>query len=267
MDISCVIVEYRSLERIGSCLDSLLRQTSGLAGEIIVSSNSEYPEEERERLKGEFPAARWLFNDRNGGFAYAANRGIEAATGDVIVLLNPDARPRGGLHAAFRFLRDNADAAVLGPKIVNGAGELQDSARAFMTPAMAMRRSLARVFGGSRVLLDRAFDPGRSQPVDWVIGAFMMVNKTALAAVGLLDEGYFMYVEDMDWCRRFRDAGYNVYYFPGLVVEFQGTRRSTAWLCGGKMPGRFACIHARSYLRFLLKHGRPFKGRDKGMGA
>lgn len=262
MDISFVIIEYFSLAEISPCLEALRRHAQGLSHEAIVSSNSGYPREEQERLEMDYPQIRWLFNERNGGFAYAADRGIEATSGEAVVLLNADARLRGELNPALCFMKNHPGAAVIGPRIVNAEGELQDSARPFMTPLRALKRSVARIFNGKRVILEKNFDYGRTQLVDWVIGAFMMIKRSAIDKAGMLDERYFMYLEDMDWCKRFWDRGFQVYYFPGLAVEFAGTRRSTAFLSGSTVTLRYPYAHAGSYLRFLLKHRFSFRRRD-----
>jgi N-acetylglucosaminyl-diphospho-decaprenol L-rhamnosyltransferase len=255
MDLSYVILEYDCLGEIGPCLASLKKFSSGLACEYIVASNSRYDGELRNKVSAEFPEVHWIFNEKNGGFAYAMNRGLETAVGETVALLNADVRLMSDVAPAVIFLSSNPGVGLIGPKIVDEKGTLQDSARPFMTPWRALRRALARVGGGRRVLLERGFDYDRMQPVDWVIGAFMMAKKSAIEKVGTLDEQYFMYVEDMDWCRRFWEGGFAVHYFPELAVEFAGTRRSSAFLSGSGVPGRHAWIHLRSYLRFLRKFG------------
>lgn len=259
MNLSFVVIEYHCLEEIRQCLESLRSHTGKLSVEIIISSNSAYPIKTQDQIKKDFPETRWLFNKKNGGFAYAMNRGIENASGDVLVLLNPDARLLSDIAPACRFLLDCPEVAVLGPRILDREGEIQDSARRFMTPWGLAKRSLTRLLQKREVLLEKNFDYYLAQPVDWVIGAFMMIKKNALEKVGILDEKYFLFVEDMDWCKRFWDNGFQVYYFPDLAVEYQGSRQSTAFLLGKIKPDRYAFLHLRSYFRFVRKHHYFFR--------
>jgi N-acetylglucosaminyl-diphospho-decaprenol L-rhamnosyltransferase len=254
MNISFVVIEYHCLEEIRLCLAALRSHIGKLAVEIFISSNSEYPMEAQAQIKKDFPKTRWLFNEKNGGFAYAMNRGIEKTSGDVVVLLNPDARLLSAIEPAYRFLLARPEIAVLGPRILNHKGEIQDSARCFMTPWVLAKRSLTRLLQKCETLLEKNFNYYLAQPVDWVIGAFMMIKKNAIEKAGLLDEKYFLYVEDMDWSKRFWDSGFMVYYFPDLAVAYEGSRRSIAFLLGNKDPNRYAFLHLRSYFRFVCKH-------------
>ena len=260
MNLSFIIIEYYCLEKITECLTALRSQAENISYEIIVSSNSKHSIEKQDQIIRDFPGIHWLFNKKNGGFAYAMNRGIENASGDVLVLLNPDARLLSDIGPACRFLLEHSEIAVIGPRILNREGEIQDSARCFMTPWGLAKRSLTRLLQKREVLLEKNFDYSLTQPVDWVIGAFMIIKKNTINRVGMLDEKYFLYVEDMDWCKRFWDNGFKVYYFPDLVVEYEGSRQSIAFLLGKTNPNRFALLHLRSYFRFVCKH-RYFFGK------
>jgi len=259
MNISFVVIEYHCLKEIRQCLASLRSHAGKLSVEIIISSNSAYPIETQDQIKKEFSQTRWMFNAENGGFAYAMNRGIEKASGEVVVLLNPDVRLLSDIEPAYRFLLACPEIAVLGPRILNRDGEIQDSARRFMTPWGLAKRLLTRLLQKREVLLEKNFDYNLGQPVDWVIGAFMLIKKSALGKVGMLDEKYFLYVEDMDWCKRFWYNGFQVFYFPDLAVEYEGSRQSTAFLLGEKNPNHFAFLHLKSYFRFVCKHRYFFK--------
>lgn len=191
---SFVILEYNCLQEIAPCLADIREHAAETSCEIVVTSNSLYSEEIRNRLIQEYPGVHWLFNERNGGYAYAMNRGIEAAEGDVIVLLNADARVKDGVGPALGYMNSDPNVGLVGPKIVDGYGNLQDSARPFLTPGTAFRRVMKKVSSGKNVSLEKGFAYDKAQPVDWVIGAFMMVKRNAIEKVGLLDEGYFLYV-------------------------------------------------------------------------
>lgn len=256
IDISFIILEYNCLPEIAPCLASLRENAPDTSCEYIVSSNSLYPEKTRQKLIRESPEIHWIFNDKNGGYPYAMNRGIQAAKGEFVVLLNADTRLKSIVGSALEYFRKTPELGLLGPKMVDNKGNYQDSARNFMTPWLAMRRLLARILFRKRVLLEKGFDYDQGQPVDWVIGAFMMAKKSAIEKAGLLDEGYFLYVEDMDWCLRFWKKGFEVHYLPELVVEYAGTRSSSGFLSGMGRPGRHTLIHFKSYMRYLRKFGR-----------
>jgi hypothetical protein len=254
--VSFVIIEYHSVPDVLTCAESIKVACSSIPFEIIVSSNSTYPEEKKADLLSRYPALTWVFNPANGGFAYGMNAGLHQSKGRIIVITNPDVRINNdNLTQAFRCLESNSDIGVIGPKIVDDKGLLQDTCRPFMTPLKFLSRIPQRLFRKKDVLLDSCFDYASTQSVDWVIGAFMIVRREAFEKVGGLDEGYFLYVEDMDWCKRFWDQGYKVVYFPDLEVEYKGDRKSTSTLFARKNFNKYAYYHFKSYLRFLYKHG------------
>jgi len=201
------------------------------------------------------PDVRWVFNRRNKGFAAGMNSGLLTSRGRVIALINPDVRlSKGNMRKAFDYLISHEDVGLIGPRVVDGKGGVQDSCRTFMGPSQLLARVSRRISHGTDVLLDPTFDYTSTQPVDWVIGAFMMAKREALAKVGLLDENYFLYVEDMDWCKRFWDAGFQIVYFPEIEIVYKGNRKSTSSLASRTMPNIYSFYHVNSYLRFLFKN-------------
>ncbi len=254
MKLSVVTVEYHSIDELESCLAALAVPLDKLEQEIIVSSNSEYDAEKQTLLTETFPTVSWLFNSGNLGFAGGVNRGLERATGEVVLHLNTDALLHEGFAEAVQHLIENRDIAILGPEIRDAIGELQDSCREFMTPLRALRRLKGRLFGKKDILLQDDFDYKSVQDVDWVIGGAFLVNRKAVQDVGLLDEKYFMYVEDMDWCLRFWKRGYRVQYYPMWKVEYKSDRKSVSPLIAGGDLNKHTRYHVASYLRFLVKH-------------
>ena len=257
MDLSLIFIEYHSAEDISTAVSAFHDQcdNDGFEYEIIVSSNSCYPPEQQEELRKQLPGVRWLFNERNGGFAYGMNRGLEAASGDFLLVSNPDARVKTKLSPALDFLKTHPEVGLLGARIEDANGKVQDSCRHFMWPLGMIRRQIVRWFKSRDVLLNPNVDYSRIQSVDWVIGAFMLLRREVYKKTGGFDENYFLYVEDMDWCYRIRLAGYGIYYFPPVKVEYKGDRKSTAalfrdsdFICG------YAAKHFKSYCRFLKKH-------------
>lgn len=253
---SFVIIEYNSINDVLACASTIICACNNLSYEIIVTSNSTYPAPEQKRLQKKFSDLTWVFNTRNVGFAHGMNLGLAKSTGDVIVILNPDVRIKSGeLLTIYEYLMSKNEVGIIGPRIVDRDGVLQDTCRCFMSPLTLFRRIFTRIFTGCDVLIDKNFDYNKVQSVDWVIGAFMMVRRDAFKIVGGLDEGYFLYVEDMDWCKRFWDKGYQVVYYPKLEVEYKGDRKSTSSFFSKKMINKYGLFHLKSYLRFLRKFG------------
>jgi GT2 family glycosyltransferase len=176
-----------------------------------------------------FPSAHLVENERNFGFAKAANQGLEKASGRYVVLLNPDTQVRNGtFERLVSFMDAHPDVGVAGGQLLNADGSRQNSIANF--PSLVtelLNKSLLRW------LFPRRF-PGKernySEPVEVnsVIGACMMVRREALDQVGLLDEDYFLFLEETDWCYRMRKVGWKIYHVPEAeVLHFQGKSAET----------------------------------------
>jgi GT2 family glycosyltransferase len=233
MDVSVVIVSFNSRDYLRSCLRSILNHTQGVEYEVIIVDNAS-GDGSPEMVAAEFPQVTLLRRAENAGFAAANNDGIRAARGEAILLLNPDAELTGNvLPPMYHYLRANPGVGVLGPKLLDEDGSLQLSCRRFpgLATALFNRYSLAtRLFPrnpfSTRYLMTD-FDHNSIAEVDWVSGACMMLPRQAFDLVGLLDEGYFVYIEDVDLCQRAHRAGYKVHYFPEVAVLHRIARSSS----------------------------------------
>lgn len=136
MKISFIIVEYYSLEDILTCSLSIQEnmEKTTCQFEIIVSSNSGYNSERQKQLLSEYPPFRWCFNVKNGGFAYAMNQGLKMASGEILVIMNPDVKLRFGIEGMVDFLAVHKEIGLIAPVIRNVSGDIQDSCRHFITP-------------------------------------------------------------------------------------------------------------------------------------
>ncbi|MDE7401950.1 MAG: glycosyltransferase family 2 protein [Muribaculaceae bacterium] len=250
MLLSFVIVEYNSLGEVKKCLSSL-DSLKGIEHEVIVSSNSSYDTAKRNLLLKESPAnTKWVFNDRNGGFAYAMNRGLEKASGEILVIMNPDIELRYGIGEMYRFLVSHPELGAVAPQVIDRDGNLQDSARPYVTPWRFFKRQMKRIATGQEVVLNPKMDYNKAQTVDWVIGTMIMATREAYNRTGGLSEAYFMYGEDLDWCTRIRKAGLEIAFFPGAQIIYKGTRRARhSW--------KFTKIFFKSHLHYWTKFG-PF---------
>ena len=225
MDLSTIIVNYKSRRALLDCLGSLELDTAGLDREIVVVDN--HPADGTlEVLAQRYPRVRGIANAENVGFARAVNQGIAATTGEFVLVLNPDCFvEQGSIPALIGYLRAHPKTGVVGPRMVGEDGSLQYSARSFpdhFTFLFNRYSLLTRLFPRNRhsrryLLLD--WDHRSVRSVDWLSGACLMVRRTAIDQVGPMDEAYFMFNEDVDWCRRMRQGGWDVVYVPEALIH------------------------------------------------
>jgi hypothetical protein len=253
--VSFVILEYYSLAEITESVKSIIELCKNINYEIIISSNSSYSEHLYSAIELH-PAIKWIFNDKNNGFASGMNSGLNHTQGQFIIFMNSDAQLHSGsMEETIKYLNNNPDVGILGPKITDHLDNLQDSCREFLTPMRLLKRMITRFLHKQDSILTPSFDYNQIQPVDWVIGAFMMVRKSVIEKIGRMDESYFLYVEDMDWCKRCWDKGFKVIYYPELKIIFKGDRKSLSALKDQKISNKFLSYHIKSYLHFLRKFG------------
>jgi hypothetical protein len=231
-----VIVSYNGREHLRECLTSLSRHVFDPDCEVVVVDNASKDGSAR-TVAEEFPQVRLIALDSNTGFAAGANRGVREAKGEAIVFLNPDSEIESDVFGPMlAYLEARPEIGILAPKLVDEDGSLQLSCRRFPSFATALfnrysllTRLLPRNRFSSRYLLTD-WDHSSISQVDWVSGACMMVRRSLLDEIGPLDEGYFMYIEDVDLCQRTHRAGYKVVYFPDATVTHHigGSSRTVA---------------------------------------
>jgi GT2 family glycosyltransferase len=224
MRLSAIIVNYHSLEPLLGTLAALSADAAGLEHEILLVDNSP-GDGTAEAVARRFPAVRHLANPENVGFARAVNRGIEATQGEFVLVLNPDCElSPGALRALLDHMACHPDCALAGPRMEYADGRLQLSARGYPGPMSFLfnRYSLlTRLFPGnpwSRRYLLSDWDHSDTRDVAWLTGACLLARRRAIAEVGALDPAFFMFNEDVDWCRRMNDAGWRVTYVPAARV-------------------------------------------------
>src|SRR5205807_3608843 len=216
VDVSIIVLNYNTCEHLRACLEALLSDSSSaLAGgplsvEVLVVDNAS-SDGSAEMVAAEFPWVRLIRSPRNGGFAFGNNQALTSCAGRDVLLLNPDTlMPRGGIAAMIDRLHAHPEAGVIGPKLLKPDGSMHLACRrSFPTPAVAFYRisGLSRLFPSSprfgRYNLTYV-DPDEAIEVDSVCGACLLVRRAVIERVGLLDERFFMYGEDVDWCLRAR---------------------------------------------------------------
>lgn len=244
--VEAVVVAHDSGDYLKECVASLVAQ---MAPERVVIVDTESSDGSVEAVTTEWSGVRRL-DVPNKGFAFANNRGIEQTSADAVLLLNPDAQAGPGMtDRLLRYLEDHPDVGIVAPLVVDPDGSPQYGAWGrFPSLAESIRLALARL---SRKVMARSRSPERpAEPfdVDWVTGAAMMVRREAIAKVGGMDEGFFLYYEDVDWCKRMKSAGWRVVVVPD-VVAFHHSGKSGA---GSGSPA-----YRKSFVRYAKKHRLP----------
>lgn len=255
VDLSVIIVNWNVRDLLRRCLQSVFANPPTCRREIIVVDNGS-SDGSAEMVRTEFPQVRLIANPDNRGFTAANNQGMAMARGRYVLLLNPDTEVVGAaLMTMTAFADAHPDVGIVGPQLLNPDGSVQSSRRRFPTLATALFESTwLQPYAPRRLLehyyvLDRPDD--RVQDVDWVTGAALMARREAVEQVGPLDEGFFMYSEELDWCRRFREAGWRVAYLPtARIVHYIGKSSEQV------LPARH--IHFQtSKVRYFRKYYGP----------
>lgn len=230
-DVSAVIVSYNTCALLRDCLASVYASTVR-PREVFVVDNASH-DGSQAMVTAEFPAVTLLALDRNLGFAAANNVALRRAASPRILLLNPDATLAADALARLMATLDaRPGAAVAGPRILNPDGSLQSCGYGFPTLLSEIRQSkrvnrlVSLVAGPGRV--PDAAAPDTVREVDWCDGACMLLRRDALDGVGLLDEQYFLYTEELDWCLNARRAGWSIVVDPHAVVWHHRGQSSTS---------------------------------------
>lgn len=232
MQTSVIIVTYNSAGVIGACLDSLAADAAAGALEVIVVDNAS-GDGTVELVRARYPWVVVHAGRENLGYSKGVNVGIRRARAPFLFILNPDTVVRRGAVAKLvDFMERTPGAGIVGPRLVFHDGTVQLSCRRFYTfRVLLLRRTpLGKLFPNARAVrehLMQDFDHAGTRRVDWLIGAAMLVRREAVDSVGMMDERFFLYFEDVDWCYRMAQKGLAVYYVAEAVVE-HGYQRESA---------------------------------------
>lgn len=257
MQFSVVIVSWNVRDLLRRAIASVLREAKEVALEVFVVDNAS-KDGSAEMVREDFPSVRLIANEKNFGFAAACNQAIRESRGEYVLLLNPDTELRSGaLQALARFFASYPSAGVVGGKILNSDGSIQPSVRRFPTLAsqVLILLKLHRVFprlSALRRYFANDFDYSRAQEADQVMGAFFCVPAHLWNAVGLFDERFFVWFEEVDFCKRVRDAGFSVFYAPDAVAIHHGGRSF-----GQLSPIARQWLFGQSMARYMKKHHGP----------
>ena len=255
MDVSIVIVSWNVKPLLERCLRSVFAHVRGVQFEVLVVDNAS-SDGSAAAMAAAFPQATIIANTRNEGFAAACNAAIERATGEYVLLLNPDCALRDdAVSAMVGWMRSHADVAIMGPRILNDDGSVQESVARFpkfADQALVMLK-LHNILPHLPALKRYAyadFDYARESDVDQVKGAALLIRGTAIRRIGFMDAArFFVWYEEVDWCKRAKDAGLRVVYAPVASITHSGGA-SFGQVFG---PARQAMLN-RSMRRYMLKH-------------
>jgi GT2 family glycosyltransferase len=261
VDISIVIVSFNTRNVLRECLQSIERESAGLHVEILVVDNNS-SDGSAEMVEQEFPQVRLFRSEVNLGFASANNVALKVARGRYSALLNSDAfLCRSALALAVWHMDQQPTVGLAGARLVGRDNSWQPSARMFPTllTDFFVLTGLANKFPKSRLFgsFDRTWaDPMLPAQTDWVPGAFSIMRTEALTKVGLFDPEFFLYYEEVDLCRRIRNAGFEIWYWPDVVVIHIGgeSSRQVRSLEMSSAGAQLVRWRMRSTLLYYRKH-------------
>lgn len=260
MLISVIVTNYKTPDLLKLCLRSVKGAAVNLEHEIIVV-DSQAQEETEEFFSADFPEAKYRPFKKNLGYARMVNKGLVEAKGDYLFILNADIiLTVGSLKKIIDYLETHKEVGLLGPQLLSFDGSAQESCFRFYWPSTVLYRRtfLGRTRRGrleiSRFLM-KDFDKKSIKEVDWLLGAALVTSRSALARVGPMDERFFLYFEDVDWCRRFWENGYKIVYFPEAKMHHYHGRISKK--AGGMVDlffNKYTWIHIVSAIKYFWKY-------------
>jgi hypothetical protein len=253
-DLSIIIINYKTPEILDLCIKSLKATIVKISFEIIVVDvETDYKTEYF--IRDSFPDIIFVPLEKNVGYSKSVNAGIKKMDpdGKYILVLNADiiAKP-DAVDKMFSYMEKNPKTGVSGPQLLNFNNTFQNSYFRFYTPEVILyRRTAFKNLTRAKKALDnflmKGSDPGLTQPVDWLMGSALFIRRSALKKVGPMDERFFMYFEDVDWCRRFWDNDFRVMYYPEVkMMHYHGKQSAGSNL--------YALIHIVSAIKYFWKY-------------
>ena len=255
MTLSIVIVNWNTRDLLLGALDSIYRNPPPFDFETIVVDNAS-TDGSAESVRESFPQVRLIANEENAGYAKGNNQGIEASSGRFVLLLNPDVvLPAGGLSESVWILQKHSKVAALGVKLVNPDGSVQRSVRGFPTPTAVFFEAsgLSRIFPKSRIFSAYRMDwfaYDCETDVDQPMGTFLLIPREALEDVGLLDERFPIFFNEVDWCFRAKRKGWRILFTPAVQVVHYGGGSTK------QVSAKMAWESRNGLLAFYRKHYR-----------
>ena len=259
-DLSIVIVHCQTPNFLKMCLGSIFETLSGINYELIIV-DSLSSSGTRNLIKERAPGAKLIFSATNLGYARGVNMGIKQAEGNFVLALNPDIiLTSGSVEQLLAYIQAHPDIGILAPQLRNFNGTVQRSYFRYYQPLTVIaRRSFLKRFSYFRKIVERFLmtdtDQEKIQTPDWIMGSILLVSKQVIAKVGLIDESFFMYFEDVDWARRFWQNGFKVVYYPKVFAYHYHQRESkSGYGIFDVLINRKTRWHISSAAKFFLKY-------------
>jgi len=261
MELSIAINNYRNPELLKLCIDSVKKSVLDVEYEIIVA-DSETGEETEMMMREDYPDVKFFPFKENVGFQAMLKKGIKESFGKYILLLNGDiiVAP-DSIQKLVSYAKGNPEIGMVGPKLLNFNGTLQYSCfRYYNLLTIIYRRiTFLQKFGFVKKHLDwfsmKDYDHENLKEVDWLMGSAMMVSRIAVEKVGPMDSRFFMYMEDVDWCRRFWENGFRVVYYPFSVMNhYHGKGSDKGGFFYSIFFNRLTWTHINSAIKYFLKY-------------
>ena len=258
MKLSVIIVNYNSGALTHSCLESLFGHGLPKESEVIVIDNASR-DDSVAWLRSDWPQITTIANPKNVGLAAAVNQGVAVSSGEYVLMLNPDiiAFPKA-VATLLSFMDAHPQVGVAGGKLLSPNGQLQYSSFRFYRPSTILYRRtwLGGTPWGKKEInrfLMKDFDHATARPVEWLMGSCYILRRAALQEVGGMDERFFLYFEDVDWCRRFWENNWQVVYVPEALFSHFHQRRSQSQPLG-ILTNWTTREHIRSALKYFWKY-------------
>ena len=257
--LSIIITHHQTPVLLKLCLKSIQENIGSIEYEILVI-DSQAQSDTQELLEEKFPRVKYFPFLKNVGYAKLVNKGIGMAQGEYFLILNADILIlKNTVSEILTFMEKNPQVGILGPRLLTFANQFQASCFRFPTPSyfLARRTFFGKLKWGKKKLKEFLInnqDFSSAQTVDWIQGSAMLVRQEAVDKVGLMDERFFMYLEDTDWCRRFWQNGYQVIYLPQAQVSHYYYRISKKW--GGVLDvffNKYTRLHIMSAIKYFWK--------------
>jgi len=222
MNLEIIIVNTNQKKYLNNCFTSLFRSTTKKLNITVIDNNSR--DKTIQYIEEKYPTVKVISNKKTEGFAHNCNLGIKQSQHKFVMLLNPDTEiTSGAVEKLYFFLKKHPKIGICGPKLVFPNGRLQMSCRRFPTwKTVIVRRSPLRNFlinsKENKYHLGYDINHSKTQPVDWLLGACLLIRKEMIEDIGVLDEKYYLYVDDIDYCYRAWKKGWEVWYVPTSIV-------------------------------------------------
>lgn len=253
IDLSISIVTYNSADLVCQCLESIFGHEHTFSFEVFVVDNNSKDGSVQD-IQKRFPQVCLIQNKKNWGFARATNQAIEKGRGRYMLLFNPDIFAlEGSIEKLMEYMDSHPDVGIAGSRLLYPDGALQLSCRRFPTLATLFLRGtrIGDLFPGNRFLKEYLLEHENHHQdldVDWCLGSCLMVRRKAIDEVGMLDDKYFMYYEDIDYCYRMKQKSWKITYLASTEMIHHYQRKSASI-----PPNRYTLIHLKSAFYFFWK--------------